>query len=316
MKRQINVLFIILIIFSLAACSGKEQGSGAGTTALEGKITISGAFALYPLTNVWAAEFKKEYPNIRINISGGGAGKGMADVLTGAADIGMFSRDFTEAELSKGVWYVSVTRDAVIPTISDRNPHLASVKEKGLSREQLSKLFLDDKKVNWFESSDPVMVYTRSDAAGAAATWAEYLGGAGQESLKGIAVFGDPGVADAVKKDPLALGYNNVIYVYDIGTGNKYPGLEVLPIDINGNGKIDPDESFYDNLTDIKSAIADGRYPSPPSRELFLLSKGVPQKEEVQVFLNWVLTKGQAFVEENGYIPLKEDVLKRQREKL
>jgi phosphate transport system substrate-binding protein len=316
MNTMKQTVFSLLILLLLAGCSGKEKQKSQDPHDIEGKISISGAFALYPLTNVWAAEFKKEYPNIRINISGGGAGKGMADVLTGAVDLGMFSRDFTEAEKAKGVWWVSVTKDAVIPTISAQNPHLAEIKAKGLTREQLSGLFLNDAKVKWYGSADPVMVYTRSDAAGAAATWADYLGGKGQESLKGIAVFGDPGVADAVKKDALGIGYNNVIYVYDMNSGEKYPGMEVLPIDVNGNGKIDAQEDFYKNIKEVKAAIIDGRYPSPPARELYLLSNGAPKKEEVRLFLNWIFTKGQSFIEENGYIPLTADVINLQQQKM
>jgi phosphate transport system substrate-binding protein len=304
------------MLLALLGCTKKESQSGEQGKQIEGKITISGAFALYPLVNVWASEFKKEYPNIRINISGGGAGKGMADVMTGAVDIGMFSREITDAEKANGVWWISVSRDAVIPTISAQNPNLKTIQEKGMTKSQLSKIFLEDAKVKWFDSKNDVMVYTRSDAAGAAATWAEYLGGKGQESLKGIAVFGDPGVADAVKKDPFALGFNNIIYVYDINTGQKYPGMDVLPIDLNNNGKIDQEENFYGTLKDINGAIADGKYPSPPSRDLYLLAKGAPQKEPVKLFLNWVLTTGQNFIVANGYIPLKEDVLASQKNKL
>jgi phosphate transport system substrate-binding protein len=310
----IRLSALILSAAIVLGC-GKESNSG-NSGKVEGKITISGAFALYPLTNVWASEFRKEYPDVRINISGGGAGKGIADVLTGAADLAMFSRDFTEAEKQKGVWWVSVTKDAVIPTISQQNPHLNTIKAKGLKKEELSTLFLTETATNWYGSKDRVAVYTRSDAAGAAATWADYLGGSGQESLKGIAVFGDPGVADAVRKDPLSLGFNNVIYVYDLNSGNKYPGIDVLPIDINANGTIDPQEDFYQNLDSIKGAIADGRYPSPPARELYLVSKGAPAKPEVKLFLQWILTKGQAFVDDNGYIRLEENVLKAQQEKL
>lgn len=106
--------------------------------------------------------------------------------------------------------------------------------------------------------------------------WAKYLGGKAQEELKGIAVFGDPGLAEAVKNDPKAIGFNNVNYVFDITTGQKYPGMEVTPIDLNENGKIDPEENFYNNLDEIIKAIGDGRYPSPPARNLYLVSNGKP----------------------------------------
>ncbi|ELR73375.1 Phosphate ABC transporter, periplasmic phosphate-binding protein PstS [Fulvivirga imtechensis AK7] len=320
----ISLAIYAVLILGINSCvsgskenAAKSEKTGAiNNEQLEGSISISGAFALYPLANVWAEEFRKEYPNIRFNISGGGAGKGMADVLAGATDLGMFSRDIKQEEKDQGVWWVSVTKDAVIPTISDQNPVLEQLKKEGLTREQLASYFLKEEKQKWKNSAYEVSVFTRSDAAGAAATWAKYLGGAEQEDLKGIAVYGDPGLAEAVKKEPNALGFNNVIYAYDLKTGNKYPGLEVIPIDVNENGKIDPEEDFYDNIGDITTAIADGRYPSPPARELYLISKGEPTDPAVRAFLNWVLDKGQQFIEENGYILLSEKVINAQKQKL
>src|ERR1700749_3233090 len=64
--------------------------------AQQGTISISGAFALYPLTVKWAEEFKKTHPGIKIDISAGGAGKGITDVLSNVTDIGLVSRDLTK----------------------------------------------------------------------------------------------------------------------------------------------------------------------------------------------------------------------------
>ena len=59
---------------------------------------MSGAFALYPLANKWAEEFTKIHPDVRFNISAGGAGKGMADALAAAVDLGMLSREIKKEE--------------------------------------------------------------------------------------------------------------------------------------------------------------------------------------------------------------------------
>jgi len=71
-------------------------------------------------------------------------------------------------------------------------------------------------------------VYTRSDACGAAETWAKYFG-AKQEELKGTAVYGDPGVAEAVRKDLLGLGFNNLNFAYDLKSGKPVAGILALP---------------------------------------------------------------------------------------
>jgi phosphate transport system substrate-binding protein len=60
-----------------------------------------------------------------------------------------------------------------------------------------------------------------------------------------------------------------------------------------------------DNLIE---AIADGKFPSPPARELYFVTNGKPQKEVVRKFLLWVLSEGQKYVNEAGYITLSKEV--------
>lgn len=70
---------------------------------------------MYPMVVKWAEEFQKVYPKVRIDVSAGGAGKGMSDVLSGMVDIGNVSRDIYSAEIEKGAFWVPVTKDAVVP---------------------------------------------------------------------------------------------------------------------------------------------------------------------------------------------------------
>src|SRR6187402_1458435 len=90
---------------------------------LTGNISISGAFALYPITVKWAEEFKKKNPKVKIDIQAGGAGKGITDVLSKVTDIGLVSRELNAAEYKKGAFAIAVTKDAVIPTISATSPY-------------------------------------------------------------------------------------------------------------------------------------------------------------------------------------------------
>jgi phosphate transport system substrate-binding protein len=156
-----------------------------------------------------------------------------------------------------------------------------------------------------------IHVYTRSDACGAAETWAAFLGKK-QEDLLGVGVYGDPGLAQAVQKDISGIGYNNINYAYDAATKLPVKGIKVVPVDINGNGLLDGEENFYATSNDIVKAIATGKYPSPPARNLHFVSQGIPEGKEVREFISWVLTEGQRFVTEAGYINLTRE--KRQEE--
>nr|WP_321486888.1 PstS family phosphate ABC transporter substrate-binding protein [uncultured Draconibacterium sp.] len=302
MKRISIISSALIALILISSCASKSSK--------ENTISISGAFAIYPLVVKWSEEYQKEHPEVRFNISGGGAGKGMADALAGAVDLGMFSREIAQEEKDKGVWWIGLTIDAVVPTISSKNPFLDSLKVRGLSRDEFKAIFIDNTITSWNaffqnDNGNEITVYTRSDACGAAGTWAKYLDGK-QENLKGVGIYGDPGLAEAVSKDPLGIAFNNTIFAYDIKTGAKREGIDVIPIDINSNGRIDPNENFYNSFDNILQAIANGVYPAPPARELYFVAKGKPQKKAVLNFIKWTLTKGQAFVKEAGYVPIEQ----------
>lgn len=308
MTNRTLFLGILFIAFIISSCSNNPKYHKKSD--LEGSITISGAFALYPITAKWAEEFMKLYPDVTIDVSAGGAGKGMTDALSGMVDLGMVSRPLSEAEISKGAWHISVVKDAVVPVFNPSNPYADSIRKRGLTQKQMKALFIDGKISEWktiykISNKEHIHLFTRSDACGAGEMLGRYLG-KNQEALQGVGVFGDPGMADAVKNEPLSLGYNNIIYVYDIKTRHYNKGIEVVPLDLNENRIIDKEEYFYQNLDSLSTAIREGKFPSPPARELFFVSKGKPENMVVKEFLKWILTDGQQYVKMAGYVELSE----------
>jgi phosphate transport system substrate-binding protein len=322
MNTSSKIMFMMgfcLIILS-SGCNNSPEGGRNKKGELKGTISISGAFALYPMGVKWAEEFQKINPLVKIDISAGGAGKGMTDVLSGMVNLAMLSREINQSEIDQGAWFLAVTKDAVLPTINNQNPVLDELLKKGLTKEMFQEIYLSGNTFTWGEfldspDQDKINVYTRSDACGAAEMWGKYLG-KNQESLKGVGVFGDPGIADAVKNDKYGIGFNNVIYAFDIKSRKKYEGMEVIPIDLNGNRLIDAEEDFYGSLDTIMRAIQTNKYPSPPARDLYLVSKGKPTNPVVLAFLEWILTDGQQYVHEGGYVQLPDEKINNEKLKL
>jgi phosphate transport system substrate-binding protein len=312
-------LFLLLVSALLISSCGQPSDAADNIEGMNGTITISGAWALYPMMVRWAEEFQVQNPQVKFDISAGGAGKGMADALANAVDIGMVSREVYPEEIAKGAFWVSVAKDAVFATISEKNPVWDDLHQKGLDQSTLTAIFITGEMTTWGEVvdrpdvKDPIHVFTRSDAAGAPATWAEFLGKK-QEDLLGIGIYGDPGLLDAVIKDPLSIGYNNLNYAYDQDTGRTVAGARVVPLDINGNGMADPDE-IYDTKDKAVEAVATSLYPSPPARDLNLVTRGQPIGLEHD-FIVWILTEGQQYLSEAGYIALPQDRINSEIDKL
>ncbi|WP_312189398.1 PstS family phosphate ABC transporter substrate-binding protein [Sphingobacterium sp.] len=308
-------------MFEITSCAPKVKNGYSKERGFEGNISLSGAFALYPLVVVWSEDFKKIHPNVRFNISAGGAGKGIADVLTGMVDIGMVSRDLHEQELKSGAIPIIVAKDAVICTINPGNPNYHAILSRGLSRDELADIFVNRKYSTWKQidpqfTPDPINVYVRSDAAGAAETWAKFFSHR-QEDLQGIGIFGDPGIAQAIKDDIYGIGFNNINYVYNLKTNKVFDRIGVVPLDLNKNGRADVEEQFYGSLSELTDAVATGKYPAPPSRELTFVTKQKTQSLLLKEFISFVLQKqAQSLLLENGYVPLNETLIKEELNKL
>ncbi len=330
MKKASFIFFSIIIAFSLllSACGSAatpapieaavpaETAAPGSTEApaaeqLSGTITVSGAFALYPMMTVWADEFTKLHPDVQFDVQGGGAGKGMTDTLAGAVDIGMISRKIKPEEEAQGAFWVAVAKDAVFPIVSKDNPALADLNAKGISQDTFKKIFITGEIKTWGEVvgkpevKDEIHVYTRSDACGAGDQWALFSGGKVQADIQGIGVNGEPALVDTVVKDPLGIGYSNLNSVFDMTNGKLVDGAVVPPIDINGNGQADANE-YYQTKDEAVKVIADGTYPSPPARFENLATKGKPTGLAL-AFIQWILTDGQDMLDQAGYVKLTPD---------
>jgi len=340
MKQTNSLLWVfVLLALLLSACNPQSTATGAVATqppasdevatqapptevvpaatpmpVLEGTIAISGAFALYPMMTLWGEEFQKIHPDVQFDISAGGAGKGMTDALSGAVDIGMVSRAVKPEEVSQGAYAIPVVKDAVFPVVNANNPVIADLLATGLTKDVFRKIFITGEIKTWGEAvgrpeiTDAIHVFTRSDSCGAADIWAQYMGGKGQADIaQGIGVNADPGLLEAVQKDSLGIGYNNLSFAFDQTNGQIAPGAAIVPLDANENGVADPDE-VIDALAKATAAVANGTYPMPPARLENLVTNGKPTGL-TRIFIEWILTDGQQFVGQAGYVQLSADQL-------
>ena len=82
-KKIVAIAVAIVVIASIVVYSYSTSVGAKGT------IKVSGAWALYPMMVKWAEEYQEIHPNVKIEVSAGGAGKGMTDALAGLVDIGL-----------------------------------------------------------------------------------------------------------------------------------------------------------------------------------------------------------------------------------
>lgn len=310
MRARFVWILSLVICLLLAGCTRSPKHVANADSAAGGTISVSGAFALYPLVLEWSSEYGKLHPGVRLDVSAGGAGKGVADALSGLVDLGMVSRELFPQEVEKGAIGYAVAKDAVLVIANRGNPLSAELERTGISKRMLGRIFLDADHVSGFN------VYTRADSAGAADVIAQFLGAKWQGDLVGTGVVGDPGIVQAVASDPRGIGYGNLNFIYDASTRRTVDNVMVVPLDVNDDGVITSQERFYATRDELSAAIGRGSYPSPPARDLYLVSRGEPRRAAVRDFLLWILTDGQQYLDRAGYNPVADATVMREIQEL
>ncbi|WIV68300.1 PstS family phosphate ABC transporter substrate-binding protein [Natrialbaceae archaeon AArc-T1-2] len=296
----------------LAGCLGSNGDSA---------IRISGGVGPLPMMQVWADEYERA-TGVSIDVSGGGTGVGVSDVLHGQVDVAMMGRAPDPDELDRGLVAVAMLVDTVVGTVNVDNPVYEQLREHGLTQRDLEAIFTKTV-TNWGEVveadvDEPIYVYGRSDSSAAYKQWGEFLGGYTENELENLAdgnFDGDQQIAQAIDNDAHGISMNNINYVYDFNTGDLEMNVRPVPLDLEGTGTLTPTEDFYETRDAFLAAVEDGIYPSPPAREMFLAANG-EFESEAAAFVEWVLTDGQEYVRENGYATLEDDRLAQQRDAL
>lgn len=171
-------ILLLLCLALLAGCKPRKSEKApeniqeTAKRSISGHIRIGGAYALSPLVQKWADEFRQLYPAVQIEISKTGTGQGISDLIGNNSDLAMISRPLTDEEKESGIWVIPVAKDGVAPIINGNNPYLKRILRQGFSPDELQKIFLSEQPPTWAEMLDTsgnekIVVYSRADESGA-----------------------------------------------------------------------------------------------------------------------------------------------------
>ena len=129
--------------------------------ALSGKLEIAGSTSVQPLAEELAKAFSAKYPDVKINIQGGGSTVGVSSATDGTADIGNVSRALKDEEKAVLKDY-TIALDGIAVAVNPKN------KVTNLTAEQVTKIF-DGTIKNWKEvggDDKPIIVIIRESSSG------------------------------------------------------------------------------------------------------------------------------------------------------
>jgi phosphate transport system substrate-binding protein len=299
--------------------SSSPEGPGSDVSApsrLRGKqdkiVVITGARFSYPLVQKWIDDYNKVNPDVQIIIeSRGTSDPAHYDILIEAFD--------PDIQVKKERKYLYIARYAILPVANSNSAFTKIYAVKGLNEALIQQLFFHDlfaDKQKELVIKAPYTIYTRLQKAGAPITFTKYFGFE-QKDIKGKAIAGsDEHLLKALLRDTLAVSYLPLNLIYDPASKKPISGLTVLPVDLNGNGRVSDDEKFYDDLGQVIQILEEKDLKNihniPIAYLHFSIDKINPNPEAF-AFLSWVVNNGQGNLHDFGFLKPDPDRLEKDK---
>ena len=293
MKTKIANL-IVLILVSVVSVKSQETFSVYGT-----KLT-------YSLIEKWISEYTKENPQVHIKLI-----KNKNE--SAKVNISIIAHKPAKDEINSTQRIVYMAKYALLPVTCKNEILLKNIKKRGLNKEELEKLYFDDSKAeeNNEKSRFPVTVYAQDNQSCSALTFANYFGYKSSD-IKGKRIAGDEiFLLTAIKRDTSGITFNTLGNIYDKNTRKLNIDVSLLPLNLGKDAA-----SAFNNVDDALKLLEADRFETIPVENIGFIYNHNSYNIEIVKFLRWVLTNGNKFNHEYGYLNLDKDLLANQLEYL
>lgn len=279
----IGLIAAVTMTVALTGC-GNDTVSENNDNGLSGTVVIAGSTSVQPLSEELADAFMDKYPDVTVEVQGGGSGQGIKSIEQAIADFGALSRPVKEEEKASVRTETIIAKDGVAVVV---NPD-CSVKD--LTLEQIQKIYTGEIK-NWKEvggDDAEIVVVTREEGSGTRGAFTEITkvltkdenGNEIDQTISQAIVQPSTGaVKQTVATTPNSIGY------VSLGALDE----TVIAVAVEG-------------VAPSSETVVDGTYKiSRP----FIYVTGTDISKAAQVYVDFVMSEeGQSIVAEE-FIPVK-----------
>lgn len=287
-----TTLRLMLGLLLLAGCAGRAaaqlETSGAKTIENIGSDTIVN------LALAWAEAYRPLHPDVRISVTGGGSGTGIAALINGTADIANASRamkpEEKQAAEANGVkpFEIEIARDAIAVIVHPSNP------VSSLTLQQISNIF-SGKITNWKQvggEDRPIVLLSRETNSGTHVFFLERVIRLNDKNDKTLfspdtlLLPSSEGISIEIRQNPNAIGYDGLGYVT--------ADLKTIAVAA---------EAGKDFVQPGVESVNAGTYPI--ARPLFMYTNGEPSGV-LKDYVDWIRgSDGQQIVARLGFVPIR-----------
>lgn len=294
MKRLPASLTVITALAVLLVSCGAPSSSQTPASGASAYIENKGSDTIVNLALAWAERYQDENPDVRISVTGGGSGTGIAALINGTVDIANASRQISADESkqaeAKGIHPVEfvIARDAIAVIVNPENP------VSRLTLQQISDIY-SGKIANWKElggDDRPIVRLSRETNSGTHVYFLENVIRLGDKNNKTLfstdtlLLPSSEGIINELRSNPNAIGYDGLGYVPK--------DLKVIAIAKQAGGEY---------VLPSIATVNDKTYPV--ARDLYMYTAGQPTGA-VKTYLDWIVSaEAQKIVSDLGFVPIK-----------
>ena len=293
MKPSLLLITVFILLF-VSACGPASSSAETASNSSASYIENKGSDTIVNLALAWAEKYQIEHPDVRISVTGGGSGTGIASLINKTVDIANASRQIKPEEVDQakanGVDPVEhiIARDAIAVIVNPENP------VSQLTLQQISDIY-SGKIHNWSEvggEDRPIVRLSRETNSGTHVYFLETVLRLGKKddktlfSTDTLLLPSSEGIIAELRQNPNAIGYDGLGYVPKdlkmVAIAKEAGGAYLLP--------------SIATVNDKTYAVA---------RDLYMYTNGEPTGV-VKEYLDWILSReAQQSVADLGFVPVK-----------
>ncbi len=314
MKTKI-VLSTMLLVLAWLGISSKDAGNPASSNKA---IKICTTPETRNLIESWVTDYSVNNPGISFNVRPLNPSE-FSSELSSENTLGFILKNPGIQMFDETKWQMIVGHDVIVPVINRENPYIEILNSKGISAKELSDCIKTGQQKSWKtllknNQDKPVQFYILNEPR-VQLSVSKFLN-IDPAEIKSLESKSSDEILSFVSNDIYAIAFCRLADIVDAEKQDFIESLAILPVDKNGNGKLDFNENVFANLENFERGVWIGKYPKSLIYNICAVSAAEPANEAITGFLSWVVTSGQHMVAEHGYSGLISSEVRSNLDKL
>jgi glycine cleavage system H lipoate-binding protein len=206
---------------------------------------------------------------------------------------------------TKFEWRMLAGRDVMVPVMNARHPMMQVIKVNGISLETLAEMLTSpsgsmSKTETGREIGQQVKIHANTSVPEILTIVQNFLK-IEFESSHLQAHDSKENFLAAMLAERSAIGFCRLTDILTPDGQEFVEGINILPLDRNNNGRLDPAEKIYENPDKFSRAVWMGKYPKALSRNIYAVSSEIIPAGDALAFQAWLFSEGQEILSQSGF---------------